>query len=321
MRLTENTEVICSNLSLGSPKRLILQSPDAFVSDVKSAHLDGLSWHPLRYQDLLIELHKGASPEFFDMVRCSEQSFASRPAQRYGTDPESLTSHLVRVVMPFAEESLSHLLLLEIASGKELPVTLYPSLVPKRFLPKFKERLFQPTIVEMDYFGAHDYVELIDKSLVTDRKDEGFTGFAIDLKHIRRAGTNSLANWKDTLPGLLTYTPEIHVGLGRTDVGHRNYSMETDDRTELKDFLLGKECELARMLMLVRDNAGVDRAKIEALPGEVVRACNEIGLCTLTRRYLKGQGVLLEGLDRSGDMIRKWLGLPHNVPSFQRTAV
>lgn len=129
----------------------------------------------------------------------------------------------------------------------------------------------------MNVTNAEDYVAGI--------KEMGYSHIVVDTHHIRRPHSvtnqpNPLANWKETLPGLLLYTNEIHIGVGRTDYGNLPKQQILD---ETQDLLNGgeKNTELMQMLRFVADSGWRGLVVVELRPSAIL---NLQGRRRLTRQ-------------------------------------
>ena len=156
-----------------------------------------------------------------------------------------------------------------------IPVVFYKE-TPEEFLKKsfipIKQIQTDPdTCLEWNAKNAHDFL--------TNACERGFTNThgnpatVIDTHHIRHASHNTseenpLADWKTSIPVLLPFTHEIHLGVGRTDYGKRD---KNKIKEELIDLLNGghMNTEIVEMLRFVAQKGWKGLIIVEMRPSAV----------------------------------------------------
>lgn len=110
------------------------------------------------------------------------------------------------------------------------------------------------------------------KEYVRKAKLNLFDGIVIDTHHIRRKNTltgqdNPLGDWKKSIPQLLPYCREIHIGIGRTDYP----DMAESAQEELDDLLNGgqKDSEVVQMLRFIADQGWKGLMVVEFRPTSI----------------------------------------------------
>ncbi len=97
-----------------------------------------------------------------------------------------------------------------------------------------------------------------------------FNGIVIDTTHIRRPSKsgqeNPLSDWEKSIPVLLPYVKEIHVGAGRTD-----FQTEEESSAEILDLLNGgaNDTEVVRMLRFIADKGWKGLIVLEFRPSSI----------------------------------------------------
>jgi len=147
----------------------------------------------------------------------------------------SLPDIEVSLMMAERFKSLDYLEKIRLLVDRDIPVVLFSS-APKDFLEttKYREKGVQTDPALCAEIGATNAEEFVEAVL-----EMGFTNVVIDTHHLRRpnietGGENPLSDWQKSVPVLLPYTNEIHVGLGRIDYGG---VPRTEIDAELWDFM------------------------------------------------------------------------------------
>lgn len=99
-----------------------------------------------------------------------------------------------------------------------------------------------------------------------------FDGIVIDTHHIRRRNSktlerNPLSDWEKSIPELLPYCKEVHVGVGRADYP----DMAEKANLELRDLLNGgrNSSEIVRMLRFIADSGWAGIVVVELRPSAI----------------------------------------------------
>jgi hypothetical protein len=172
------------------------------------------------------------------------------------------------VLFPHRIDSLKDIDQIQSVVGRSLPVVLYPAYEgePSLTTHPFKEKLFQPTPELMNRWKLKTPDELIAHA-----KNLGYTGFALDLFHIRRGP--ELMPWQKTIPELLAFATEVDISLGRSDIPQTTI----DTQAELKDFLKNADNSmLATMLREVRANDWRGRVVMKIPPRDLYNAMRDL---------------------------------------------
>lgn len=255
-RLRSDSEIVTSAMHLLDRSTLyMLFLPLEYWGKIaRESGYRGFQWHPIRIGLPAIQLARGAlSWQAKDSIRSGHQSSRNEtnPLQVWRHPNRSLAA-ISFVTLPDQLASLNNLERLQNVVGRKLPVVLYP---PHRKGEEsgtqrpFGEKLVQPTPEIMRMWGVKTVQQLIEE--VSRR---GYTGFCLDLLHMREIGKPDLSPWQETLPKLLSFTEEIHVSAGRTDVAYRPGLVGVDSKAELNDLHSGqRKTELSHILMAIRD--------------------------------------------------------------------
>lgn len=219
----------------------------ACVDTVKEAGYRGIEWIPFRTV-AGIQMNAGAVNQGTkDAVVSLHQSFRSEKSiGQAWHHPNKAFAIISYVALPERVSSLNNLERLQKVIGRGLPVVLYPENAGEEpgTERNFQEKTFQPTPEVMQKWK----VKTVDE-LITESKRRGYTGFCVDLAHMRGAsrGEYTLNPWQETLPQLLTFAQKIHIAAGRVDMAYEN------TEAELKDLIKGtRYTELPQMLEVVK---------------------------------------------------------------------
>lgn len=122
-------------------------------------------------------------------------------------------------------------------------------------------------------WGASNAPEFLDSAAqngFTDEHDD--PAIVIDTHHVRHPSqdgqVNPLANWRESIPVLLPYTKEIHLGVGRIDFGRMD---KEKIKGELIDLLNGGtgNTEVVQMLRMIADTGWSGLIVVEMRPSAV----------------------------------------------------
>lgn len=197
----------------------------------------------------------------------------------------SLPDIEVSLMMAERFKSLNYLEKIRLLVNRDIPVVLFSS-TPKDFLEttKYREKGIQTDPALCSEIGATNAEEFIEAIL-----GMGFTNVVIDTHHLRRpnietGGENPLSDWQKSVPVLLPYTNEIHVGLGRIDYGG---VPRTEIDAELWDFMNDGR-QNTDVVKLLRSIAGTDwkgLVVLETRPSAIKDVLNQKGF-QLSERIL-----------------------------------
>lgn len=226
-----------------------------FKSMATEAGYDGLEVHPLQLpviSGFQLRTGIGLNEDQKKFVRSmhqswrSEKSFDDVLACRKQGLFKFAVSAFTYLTLTEREESLDDLDKIQRAVGRKLPAILFPPQSPQEesgVKRNYAEKLFQPTATLMDQWDIKTVTGLI-KALF----DKEYTGFCIDLHHLRQTGETTLNPWQETLPKLLPFTTEIHIAAGRVDMPNPNFNT----MAELSDLLNGtSKTDLPKMLEMI----------------------------------------------------------------------
>lgn len=186
----------------------------------------------------------------------------------------SLRALKVALFLPHRDKSFDYLERIDAKAGG-IPVVLYqetPVEVIRGSTIKNKQIQTDPAVcIAWDVNSASEYLDEVSRRGFTD--ESGNPGIVIDTHHIRHRDVetgqeNPLADWKESIPILLPYTREIHLGVGRWDFGLVDHEKLED---ELVDLLNDGEnnTEVVQMLRLVAESGWNGLIIIEMRPSFV----------------------------------------------------
>lgn len=235
----------------------------SLVNIAKESGYGGFEWHPLRGTVSGLQVNSGLiGKDSKDAIVSLHQSWRSEKSLAEALKhPNRSLATIAYVILPERIASLNDLEHLQKVLGKKLPVVLYPSLPDEESGTErdFGEKIFQPYADIMARWG----VKTVDE-LISEAYKRGYTGFAIDLFHMRRPNIDGvgLNPWQETLPQLLPHTKEVHISAGRTDLHYVKGMPDTE--SELKGLLDSKgDTELLQMLRAIRESGWKGRVVTE----------------------------------------------------------
>ena len=196
---------------------------------------------------------------------------------------KAVRSHSLReiaqtVAFPGSIKSLDDLERIRILMDKNIPVVLLNN-VPESFIKttKYSQKGIQPKPEFCSEIGATNAEEFVEAVLKM-----GFTNVVVDTHHLRRPNIetrerNPLADWRKSIPVLLPYANEIHLGLGRSDYGGLK---KMDINNELWDFMNnGKnDTEVIQMLRSIAKTGWRGLVVLELRPLAVKEVLNQKGI-------------------------------------------
>lgn len=273
-------------------------STGALINTVKESGYRGIEWYPLRTPSGLLISHGLVGQDVKDAIVSLHQSYRSekslKKALEHPNQPLALLSY---VLLPERIASLDDLEHLQKVLGKKMPVVLYPSLPGEESGTErdFGEKLFQPYTEIMVKWRVKTVEELI-----TETKKRGYTGFALDLFHMRRPtqddrGINLLDPWEESLPQLLPYTKEVHISAGRTDLFYLRGIPETEN--ELDDLLGGQgNTELMKMLKVIKRSGWKGRVVTEIPASALHQLAIARGQSTSAKNLIQDHRKIVENI-------------------------
>ncbi len=201
---------ILTLMDKSTPVRIVqsLRKPlKRIIGDAQEWGLSGIQYVPMRWLTQAgRDVEAGRVPASqANKILSLEQSFRSeRTLGEVRRHPNPLLAAQAMVLMQERRSCLQQLwrLHLDLDQG-DLPTVMYPHLVEEPQYPRwdyFKKRLMQPTPAL-----AQD-VEGLEKVM----KEQGFTGYALDTKHLRD-GKGPLTDWQQSIDLLLPKTGLVHI--------------------------------------------------------------------------------------------------------------
>lgn len=150
---------------------------------------------------------------------------------------------------------------------EEVPMVLYAEASERGFVNSlFKQRGIQP-----DPEICEEWQVKSGTGFVKTILEKGFTHVVLDTHHVRRnhrwtGRANALADWRRSVPEMLPFTKEIHVGVGRAGDGGMDARLVVE---EARDLLTGGEgnTEVIQMLKLIADAGWNGLVVVEMKPG------------------------------------------------------
>lgn len=253
---------------------------DTFADVTHQAGYTGMEWHPVRGIRAGIQVNHGRiSSDVNDSIRSLHQSWRSeKNLKEVWQHPNRPLAAISYVLLPERVSSLQDLSRLQTKLGKKLPIVLYPDEKNSGADMHFAEKLFQPLPEVMRDWGVKTPGDLIAEAGL-----RRYTGSCLDLFHMREAAESGDLNpWEKTLPQLLSYTKEIHVAAGRTDIKQEHI----DTMQELEDIKTGRgDSDMLKMLSLIRESNWTGRVVTE-IPAASLHALRSKNHQPISVKYL-----------------------------------
>lgn len=235
------------------------------VEVVRRAGLDGVELWPQRIRPFR-EIEHGLDEDVVSGVISAHQSF--RP-----DSIKTIRDAGTAVFLPGIQDSLRYLEMINSATGG-IPVVFYKE-TPQEFLgntaiPVKQIQTDPSACIDWGATNANEFLDEAAKRGFTDQS--GNPAIVNDTHHIRHdhdtGVVNPLADWQESLPVMMPYITEVHLGVGRIDYG----TMESEViREELLDLLNGgeKNTEVVRMLRYMAEAGWNGPVIIEMRPSAV----------------------------------------------------
>lgn len=243
----------------------------------------------------LIQISQGIPTELRSKITSAHQSFREG---RIGI-------HNVKEAL-FLPESVSSVGQLEAIDSQVggIPVVLYRNVSRERLdaspLRVKQTQTDAQACTQWNVSSPQEFLDAVEANGFTD--EHGNPAVVWDTHHVRHADTksnraNPLAQWRKSLPVLLPFTREIHLGVGREDSGDMD---KAQIRSEAEDLLNKgqKNTEVVEMLRSIADRGWHGLVVLEMRPSVIKSIVGSMSTDVLKSTYASIKETLYHVFDK-----------------------